>query len=208
MTFNYQHLMLLDTSIAQDIQLIQLPYNRTVDVLSAHKYQIRTYYEHRRPGTQCDICCNYATARYVHVNGINILFCDECRHIQTSVVPKVTSIGNASMMMSALWVELPALRNAAIIVFERLRYLGRLIKFNEYDHARPCVLCHCIPSHSYASGHCTVLVCNNCCTLAHNNITIRVRQMYLGMCVIASIQQHDIYASIARLYLALLWGYA
>ncbi len=107
--------------------------------------------------------------------------------------------------MEMLRTALPALRNTAKITFERLLYREQIREFDRHDFAQHCVLCHRATVYVYECDRSTIVICNDCGVLARNNIAIRVHKMYLGSQVIASMRQHDIYTSVVRLYLALLW---
>ncbi len=196
--------MLPDT-ITRDIVVIQLPYNRTADVLRAHRHQSHIYSDHVANDHHCNICCNNAIVRHVHVNAITTLLCKECCYIRSAVVQRKISLTDMLIEMETLHMELPALRFAAITTFRRLLYCKQLIKSNEYKHTRPCVLCHCTPTYLYTHEHHAIPVCDICGLRACKNIEVRKYKGLLGRHVIARIQHHDMYASINCLYLALLW---
>jgi len=187
----------------QDIKIVHIPYARTSDVLRGHVSLLHNYYNHNQPNAKCNICDNTATMRYVCVR-VTTLLCDVCRHIRSNVPPEDSNIDDVSGKIKILHAELPTLRNVAKAAFERMLYRDQLVKFYKYGRG-PCVLCHHIDTRIYDCNHDRVLVCDRCELHARDNIAIRIRKMYLGTHVIATIQQHDVYISIVRLYLALLW---
>ncbi len=197
----------INNTIPHDIAIIHMPYARTVDVLRGHISLIYNYYVHTNVQSKCHICDNRATARYVHINDI-ILFCDNCRDIRLNAQPRPSTDISTINEISALHKELPTLRSNAKSAFERMLYRRQLSVINPYSVVPPCVLCHCARSHvhKHVSSHHTISACNDCTALARKNITIRTQQMFLGIHAIAGIQQHDVYTSISRLYMALLWN--
>ncbi len=200
--------MLNDASTtACDLNIIRQPYIQTIHVLRCHKHQLYVYHPSNQPNAKCDICGNVALARYVHTNNVNTLLCDECVSMRAEAPSWIMDLNDTLVKMKILRMILPSLKNTAMITFERMLYHGQLQKFDKFDFTQRCILCHCVPACMYGCGRSTILVCNGCGVLARNNISIRVHKMYLGSQVIAGVQQHDIYTSTVRLYLALLWDF-
>jgi len=189
-----------------DIEIIERPYKQTIDVLRGHKYLTYVLDTSQRPESRCQICDNIARAQYLHIGKIAILLCDGCIIIRSGVKPIVSNVITTIHEIKTLHDRLPLLRNKANATFERLIYRKQLMRFNNHESTQCCVLCHCVPaSPMYVRGHNLIIVCDGCCVRAYDTISIRVSKMWLGIHVIANMQQHDVYVSVVRLYMALLW---